>query len=191
MEEARGESETARTLGRAHSLQGQVVLAVQGGGALGAYQGGVYQALHEAGIEPNWVIGTSIGAINGAIIAGNDPSQRLERLCEFWDRMGRKSLWGAGPFTLTGGNVAVRLMTIFGGIDGYFSPKSCSRLGPACVARRRKSRVLYDRRIARDTFRRSRPLAHHLWSAAVDRRRGQCSVRQDALFRQPRYAHHA
>ena len=122
MEEARGESETARTLGRAHSLPGQVVLAFQGGGALGAYQGGVYQALHEAGIEPNWVIGTSIGAINGAIIAGNDPSQRLERLCEFWDRMGRKSLWGAGPFTLTGGNVAVQMMTIFGGIDGYFSP---------------------------------------------------------------------
>ena len=52
------------------SLPGQVVLVFQGGGALGAYQGGVYQALHEAGIEPNWVIGTSIGAINGAIIAG-------------------------------------------------------------------------------------------------------------------------
>jgi len=52
------------------SLPGQVVLVFQGGGAIWAYQGGVYQALHEAGIEPNWVIGTSIGAVNGAIIAG-------------------------------------------------------------------------------------------------------------------------
>ena len=57
----------------APSLPGQVVLVFQGGGALGAYQGGVYQALHQAGIEPNWVIGTSIGAVNGAIIAGNEP----------------------------------------------------------------------------------------------------------------------
>lgn len=48
---------------------GQVVLVLQGGGALGAYQGGVYQALHEAGIEPDWIIGTSIGAINASVIA--------------------------------------------------------------------------------------------------------------------------
>ena len=52
---------------------GQVVLVLQGGGALGAYQGGVYQALHEAGVEPDWIIGTSIGAINAGIIAGNKP----------------------------------------------------------------------------------------------------------------------
>ena len=56
-------------------LPGQVVLVFQGGGALGAYQGGVYQAMHEAGIEPDWVVGTSIGAINGAIIAGNEVGQ--------------------------------------------------------------------------------------------------------------------
>ena len=68
-------------------LPGQVVLVFQGGGALGAYQGGVYQALHEAGIEPNWVIGTSIGAINGAIIAGNEPGKRLNQVSKFWDRM--------------------------------------------------------------------------------------------------------
>ena len=53
-------------------LPGQVVLVFQGGGALGAYQGGVYQALHEAGIEPDWIVGTSIGALNGALIAGNE-----------------------------------------------------------------------------------------------------------------------
>src|SRR5258708_35469236 len=65
-------------------LPGQVVLVMQGGGAPGAYHGGVYQALHEAGIEPDWVIGTSIGAINGSIIAGNKVTQRLQRLREFW-----------------------------------------------------------------------------------------------------------
>jgi len=52
---------------------GQVVLVLQGGGALGAYQGGVYQALHEAGDERDWIIGTSIGAINAALITGNKP----------------------------------------------------------------------------------------------------------------------
>ena len=68
-------------------LPGQVVLVLQGGGALGAYQAGVYEALHEAGIEPEWVIGTSIGAITGAIIAGNKPAERLSRLQEFWKRV--------------------------------------------------------------------------------------------------------
>ena len=60
-----------------NGLPGQVVLVLQGGGALGSYQAGVYQALHEAGIEPDWIIGTSIGAINASLIAGNEPGQRL------------------------------------------------------------------------------------------------------------------
>lgn len=68
-------------------LPGQVVLVMQGGGAPGCYQAGAYQALHEAGIEPDWVIGTSIGAINGAIIAGNDAADRLPRLRQFWQRL--------------------------------------------------------------------------------------------------------
>ena len=59
---------------------GQVVLVLQGGGALGAYHGGVYEAMHEAGLEADWIVGTSIGAINGAIIAGNEGDKRLERL---------------------------------------------------------------------------------------------------------------
>ena len=66
---------------------GQIVLVLQGGGALGAYQAGVYQALQEVGIEPDWVIGTSIGAINAGLIAGNPPEMRLERLREFWARV--------------------------------------------------------------------------------------------------------
>ena len=53
---------------------GQIVLVLQGGGALGAYQAGCYQAMHEAGLEPDWVIGTSIGAINAAVIAGSVPA---------------------------------------------------------------------------------------------------------------------
>ena len=59
---------------------GRIALVLQGGGALGAYQAGVYQALHEAGLEPDWVSGVSIGAINAALIAGNAPEQRLEAL---------------------------------------------------------------------------------------------------------------
>ena len=76
---------------------GQIVLVFQGGGALGAYQAGVYQALHEAGIEPDWIIGTSIGAINASLIAGNAPHKRLPMLKEFWDRMAYKDSGTARP----------------------------------------------------------------------------------------------
>src|SRR5689334_24443570 len=72
-------------------LPGQVVLVLQGGGALGAYQVGVYQALHEAGIEPDWVIGTSIGAINAALLCGNRPEHRIERLNAFWRQVEQQS----------------------------------------------------------------------------------------------------
>src|SRR5690242_20952389 len=76
---------------------GQVVLVLQGGGALGAYQVGVYQALHEAGVEPDWIIGTSIGAINAGIITGNEPQNRLQKLQEFWGRMEQRNPWSAFP----------------------------------------------------------------------------------------------
>ncbi len=62
-----------------------IALVLQGGGALGSYQAGVYEGLSEAGIEPNWVAGISIGALTTAIIAGNPPEQRVARLREFWD----------------------------------------------------------------------------------------------------------
>ena len=64
-----------------------IALLLQGGGALGAYQGGVYEALAEANIHPDWVAGISIGAINAAIIAGNPPESRVERLREFWTQV--------------------------------------------------------------------------------------------------------
>src|SRR4051794_3018090 len=62
-----------------------LALILQGGGALGAYQAGAYQAMHEAGLEPDWVAGVSIGGINAAIIAGNAPENRLPRLRDFWN----------------------------------------------------------------------------------------------------------
>src|ERR1700687_5357044 len=70
------------------SPPGQVVLVLEGGGALGSYQ-----ALHQAGIEPDWVIGTSIGAINASLIAGNSPQNRLSRLKQFWKRMEQNPIW--------------------------------------------------------------------------------------------------
>jgi len=93
-----------------HALPGQVVLVLQGGGALGAYQAGVYEALADAGIEPDWVIGTSIGAVNGALIAGNTPGRRLPRLREFWQHLGNAS---------TGGNWT----TVLRGIPAFFQPR--------------------------------------------------------------------
>jgi len=65
----------------------QSILALQGGGALGAYQAGAYEGLAEAGMLPTWVVGISIGGINAAIIAGNPPERRVERLRTFWDRV--------------------------------------------------------------------------------------------------------
>src|SRR5271165_1824050 len=63
----------------------RIALILQGGGALGAYQAGVYQALAEANLHPDWVAGISIGAINSALIAGNPPEKRVDRLREFWE----------------------------------------------------------------------------------------------------------
>src|SRR6516165_2561436 len=102
--------------------RGQVVLVLQGGGALGAYQVGVYQALHEAGVEPDWIVGTSIGAINAAIIAGNIFADRLVKLEEFWRRMQRPSVW---PFASAWPALAEpwNYLPIFiDGIPGFFKP---------------------------------------------------------------------
>ena len=60
------------------------VLVLQGGGALGSYQAGVYEGLAKEGVEPHWVAGISIGAVNAALIAGNPPERSVERLREFW-----------------------------------------------------------------------------------------------------------
>ncbi|WP_031406546.1 patatin-like phospholipase family protein [Thiomonas sp. FB-Cd] len=104
-------------------LPGQVVLVLQGGGALGAYQAGVYQALSEAGIEPDWVIGTSIGAVNGAIIAGSVASERLQRLKAFW----RAVSHGGWP-RFTGS--WSRLESVLQGVPGFFHPNPAAWLYP-------------------------------------------------------------
>ena len=70
-----------------------IALLLQGGGALGAYQGGVYEALAEANIHPDWIAGISIGAINAAIIAGNPPESRVNRLREFWTQVTSDTPW--------------------------------------------------------------------------------------------------
>jgi NTE family protein len=114
-----------------HSLSGkqQVVLVFQGGGALGAYQAGVYQALHEAGIEPDWIIGTSIGAINAALIAGNRDEARLARLEEFWRRMRHEPAAGA-PWLSPGVSDALSYWsTLLGGIPAFFKPNPWAFIG--------------------------------------------------------------
>jgi NTE family protein len=106
----------------------QIALVLQGGGALGAYQAGVYQALHEAGIEPDWVIGTSIGAINAGLIAGNTLPDRLPRIEEFWRRMRARDLWGLSQWPDLG-NTAAYWSTLVGGLPGFFEPNLFAHLG--------------------------------------------------------------
>ena len=74
-----------------------VALVLQGGGALGSYQAGVYEGLAEAGVQPNWTAGISIGALNTALIAGNPPERRVERLREFWEFICRQPWWPTLP----------------------------------------------------------------------------------------------
>jgi NTE family protein len=112
----------------AHNV-GQIVIVLQGGGALGAYQAGVYQALHEAGIEPDWLIGTSIGAINASLIAGNEPNNRLAALEAFWDRMAHKSFAGVWPGWERVAQSLANLQTISHGIPGFFEPHTAAFLG--------------------------------------------------------------
>jgi predicted acylesterase/phospholipase RssA len=113
-------------------LPGQIVLVLQGGGALGSYQAGVYQALHEAGIAPDWIIGTSIGAINAGLIAGNEPQCRLERLHEFWRRVQRVPHWSfRGPFPGFGERWLTYWTTLTQGIPGFFTPNPLAHAGDA------------------------------------------------------------
>jgi len=109
---------------------GQVVLVMQGGGALGAYQGGVYEALHEAGIEPDWIIGTSIGAVNASIICGNEVENRLKRLKEFWRRIERASLWRGIPFWSSLADQLTAWSTMTQGIPGFFESTPQAFKGP-------------------------------------------------------------
>jgi NTE family protein len=114
-----------------------IAMILQGGGALGSYQAGVFQQISANGFVPDWIVGTSIGAINGAIIAGNEPDRRVDRLVSFWRTLEPASSWfdlwtprGWGemlsPFnpvlTSLSKNRAV-LSAMTQGIDGFFKPR--------------------------------------------------------------------
>jgi NTE family protein len=102
------------------------ILLLQGGGALGAYHGGVYEGIAEVGFSPDWVVGISIGAINAALIVGNPPERRIERLREFWNRVSAQA-----PFVLPAGMDFARPMmnkmaaasAMFFGIPGFYVPR--------------------------------------------------------------------
>jgi len=104
----------------------RVALVFQGGGALGAYQAGVYQALADAGCEPTWLSGVSIGAINAAIIAGNEPSRRLQRLEQFWQIISGRKIWAYTPEGDVFRDIRNRTsswMTMTMGQPGFFKPR--------------------------------------------------------------------
>ena len=104
----------------------QRVLVLQGGGALGSYQAGAFQALCRSGFEPEWVAGISIGAINAAIIAGNAPDKRVDRLKEFWDMVSSPVSWnpitpGERARSLFNETSAALIATF--GVPGFFTPR--------------------------------------------------------------------
>jgi NTE family protein len=104
-------------------------LVFQGGGALGAYQVGVYQALHEAGVEPDWVIGTSIVAINASLIAGNRREDRLDQMNAFWNRVQNARYLAAVPNMRRLRVAMPNLATLMSGISGFFQPNPLAFLG--------------------------------------------------------------
>ena len=104
----------------------EIGLVLQGGGALGAYQAGAYETLCEAGEIPTWVAGTSIGAVNGAIVAGNPPERRVQRLREFWERVSSRLL--AWPLSNDDNsrrifNETSAVLVAAGGAPGFFEPR--------------------------------------------------------------------
>jgi NTE family protein len=105
----------------------RVALVLQGGGALGAYQAGVYEALSKAGADPGWLSGVSIGGINAAIIAGNKPEDRLDRLQQFWNTVSGRKLWTDWlPASAEFGQLRTMVSawsTIAMGQPGFFQPR--------------------------------------------------------------------
>ena len=108
---------------------GQTVLVLQGGGALGAYQVGVYEALAEAGVEPDWVVGTSIGAINAGLIAGSPRGERVDRLCDFWKRVQHGPAFSQflPAWMAAAARNAVAVST---GVPSFFQPQPAAFLSP-------------------------------------------------------------
>ena len=104
----------------------EVVLVLQGGGALGSYQAGVFEALAAEDIAPNWVAGTSIGAINAALIAGNAPGERVARLREFWELVSSAvpaPFWTPDGLTHRWLNRLAATQALVFGVPGFFAPR--------------------------------------------------------------------
>jgi NTE family protein len=107
----------------------RIALVLQGGGALGAYQAGVFEGLTEGGIAPDWVAGISIGAINAALIAGNPLEQRIDRLSAFWRHVEHPARI-AGPLDWLGmGNLVSNMTTVMRGIPAFFEPNPIALRG--------------------------------------------------------------
>lgn len=104
-----------------------IALVLQGGGALGAYQAGVFHALHEAGIHASWLSGVSIGAINAAIIAGNRPEDQLDRLRDFWETVSRRKVWPVTPegdaLRRLRNQTSAGMATVLG-LPGFYAPRT-------------------------------------------------------------------
>ena len=137
---------------RPESYDKRVALVLQGGGALGSYQAGVYEALSLSPYLPDWVAGISIGAINAAIIAGNRPDARVDALRKFWESITANAwLWPAlsGPMTDDHRRLASSLNALLLGQPGFFAPHSVfdwfKRSAPTSY---------YDTRVLRGTLER-------------------------------------
>jgi NTE family protein len=137
-----------------------IALVLQGGGALGAYQAGVYEALAEVGIYPDWVAGISIGAINCAIIAGNPPDARIEKLRGFWECITTNPWRSCFEWTNRPTGDAARTwlnqlhagLAVVAGTAGFFAP----RYPPPwlCPSGTANATSFYDTRQLRDTLER-------------------------------------
>src|SRR5579871_752767 len=106
------------------------VLVLQGGGALGSYQAGAYQALCHFGFEPDWIAGISIGAVNAAIMAGNEPAHRVRKLKEFWEKLSSPVPWAVVPVPVPKGgqqrelfNESSAALVATFGVPGFFTPR--------------------------------------------------------------------
>jgi NTE family protein len=136
---------------RPASYDKKVALVLQGGGALGSYQAGVYEALSTSPYLPDWVAGISIGAINAAIIAGNPPEKRVARLKAFWEGItAPSSPWPISPGTMAGDHRrASSLRALMFGQPGFFSPRPPLHWLPGAA-----STSYYDTRMLKDTLER-------------------------------------
>jgi len=151
--------------GAPHPDYAVTALVLQGGGALGSYQAGVYQGLAEGGIHPNWVAGISIGALNAAVIAGNPPDRRVEQLRAFWEFICRQPWWPSHNLTplpsssrdlpdvwRTWIDSMESARALLQGQNGFFVPRPWHSLGLACQGPHTAS--FYDTRPLRATLER-------------------------------------